>query len=352
MPAWRPDQIADFVETTLKKFQRDSWTDISLDLQNHIAMSQLLTGKKVGFSSGEQLQWQVQVQNAGTAKNTGLYDTDDPKVVDVLKNAKVPWAFQMANFSYDEREDFLNSGVEQILNLIEVRRHTAMNDLAVLLETNFWEKPANITDQAELLKPFGIRYWVVQSDTTGFNGGNPSTDTTGGAGGISSVTFPNWSNYTFKFTTISKQDLVRKWREAATKTMFMAPNAFPETRQGSETFGYYTTYNVLGTLEELLEQQNDNLGNDVASKDGMTTFRSNPVIWAPYLDNNTTNDPIYGINWSVFHPFFRTGEFFVVNPPVPSPSQHRVRNVFIDNSCNFRCLDRRRLFVGTTGASN
>lgn len=341
----RPDQIADFVENTLKKFERFKWTDISLELQEYIAMSRMLTDKKVGFDGGEQLQWQVKVQNLGNAKNTGLYDTDNLAGQDLTKHAKVPWAFQTTHFIYDEREEAFQSTPERIVSLIKLRQHAAMCDLAELMEENFWGKPADDSTPAEQLKPFGLQYWVVPSGTQGFNGTNPSGFTSG-AGGLSSTTYPNWANYTDEYTTVGKTDLVRKWRRAATFTKFMAPIPYPDTARGGDKLGYFTKYSVLGTLEEILEQQNDKLGNDIASKDGKVLFRSVPVHWAPYLEENfPVSDPIYGINWSVFYPVFKTGEYMKRGKPVPSPTQHRVKAVHTDNSCQFKCTDRRRLFV-------
>jgi len=351
--ALRPDQIADLVTTTLKDFPKDAWTDISLDLQDYIAMSRLLQENKVGFSGGNMMEWQVRVQNSGAASNTGLYDTDDVSVVDQMKTATVPWSYQKTYFSYDEREDSLQQGWQRIVSLLKVRRLGALNDLAELLEENFWNRPADTTTQSELLKPYGLPYWIVgesASATGGFNGGNPDGHSSG-AGGLSSSTYGNWANWNATYSVVSKTDLIRQMREAATKCKFMAPHPYPDVGTASR-FAIYTNYNVIGTMEEVLESQNDNLGNDVASKDGQTVFRGTPVMWAPYLDANTLTegsttitDPVYGIDWGSFKCVFKTGEFMRESPPTQSPTQHRVKNVFIDTMQQFRCTDRRRQWV-------
>jgi len=350
--ALRPDQIADIVTATLREFPRNAWTDISLDLQDYIAMSSLLQSHKVGFTGGEQLEWQVKVQNTGNASNTGLYDTDEVSVLDVLKTCNVPWSFQKTYFAYDEREPAFQGSWHRIVDIVKVRRHAALNDLAELMETNFFSRPANASDQSELLKPYGLPYWVVGENATttfGFNGSNPNGHTT--TAGLDADTYTNWKNGNATYSVISKTDLVRLWREAAVKCRFKPPVEYPDVATGAR-YAYLTTYNVLGTLEELLEDQNDNLGNDVASKDGKTMFRGTPVSWAPYLDahtfvDNTTSitDPVYGIDWGTFQCVFKSGEFMKESKPTTAPNQHRVKNVFIDTMAQYRCTDRRRNFV-------
>lgn len=353
MPALRPTQIADFVEATLEKFHRDAWVDISLDLQDYAVMSTLLQGNKVGFEGGEQLQWQVKVQNTGAARNTALYDEDQVSVADVLKSVKVPWTFQTTNFSYDEREPAFQSGPERIVDLIKLRRHAALNDLVELLETNFWSMPADSTTDSEQLKPFGVPYWVHGTSATssfGFNGGNPPNFSSG-AGGLSSTSYPNWANGNATYSAVTKEDLVRVWREAFVKCKFRAPNPHPTPHTQAWRHAHFTNYNVLGTLEEILEDQNDDLGNDVASKDGMVKFRSTPVMWVPYLDQNTITDgvthtdPIFGLDLNVFKCVFKTGEFMKSHAPQKAPHQHRVRTVHIDTMQQFICYDRRRNYV-------
>ena len=340
--ALRLDQIDDFVTLTLNEFQRLSWVDISLDLQAYVAMSRLLLSKKAIFEGGENIQWQVEVSHDTGSINTGLFAVDNINVTDHMRSATIPWTFQTVNYAYDQREDAFQSSAARIVSLLKTRRQAALNKKAVGMESNFWNAPANSTDQDEKLKPFGVDYWIQKNSTTGFNGGNPS-GFSGGAGGIDSTVDTNWANWTAEYTNITKTDLIRKWREAATKTMFLAPFPFPNA-EGGDSFAYYTNYDVLGILEELLEQQNESLGNDLASKDGRTLFRSNPVIWAPFKDSDTT-DPVYGINWGVFQPIFKSGEFMLESPPRQSSNQHRVREVHIDSSMNIRCLNRRRLFV-------
>jgi hypothetical protein len=317
------------------------WTDIATDLQEYVAMTRLLKKNRVMFDSGKGIQWNVMVDYVDSARNVGLYEPDSVSVGDGMEQADIPWRHTTANYAFDRREITMNASPAKIVDLIKTRRAQAMISLAAHCERDFWGKP---TDSSDKKTPYGLKYWLVSNTSQGFNGGNPS-GFSNGAGNLDSGTYPNWANYTDQYVDITKEDLVRKWRRAATFTKFMPPTDIPDYNRG-DRYEFFTNYSVLGTIEELLEEQNDNLGNDVASKDGRAMFRKTPVQWAPYLENDT-NDPIYGINWGVFSPVFLKGEYMREDGPQQAPNQHTVEVVYIDMTYNYINRDRRRGFVLT-----
>jgi hypothetical protein len=346
--ALQADNIADLIIATQKELGRMKWTEITTDLQEHIAMPKLLRQEKVEFDSGGYgFQWNVMVTTAGSARNVGLYATDNVNVGDGMVTATAPWRHTTTSYAVDERELSMNRGAAKVYDLVKSRRQMAMIDLAALMETDFFGKP---TDSTDTVKPFGLYYWVVKNGSAGFNGGNASGFTSG-PGSLSASTYPRWSNYTAPYSAITHDDLVRAWRKASTFTNFMSPTGEqqPDYNTGNR-YGYYTNYAVLGKLEEILESQNDNLGNDVASKDGMVLFRRTPVTWAPKLEADSTN-PVYGINWGVFKPVLLEGWYLKEDAPIRAPNQHTVRQVHVDLSYNYKCTDRRRLFVISNGTT-
>ena len=98
------------------------------------------------------------------------------------------------------------------------------------------------------------------------------------------------------YGSVSKDDLIRKMRTAHRKTKFRSPVSHDTPKQGGMQNGIYTNSDVIGLVEEILEAQNMNLGNDVASKDGKACFKSSPLVYVPYLDNDST-DPVYMLDW-------------------------------------------------------
>ena len=342
MTILQADDIVDLVKMTLRELGRMKWTEIATDLQEYVALPQLLQKERVGFQSGYGIQWNVMTTHSGAAKDTGLYATDVVNVGDVMQTANIPWRHITTNWAIERREIAMNRTPARIVEMIQIRRADSQISLAVHIETRFWSRPTSSTVGDGI---YGVPYWIVYNATEGFNGGDLASFAAG-PGNLSSATHARWKNYTAKYVTVSKSDLVTKWRKAATFTNFMSPVPVPSYNTGNR-YGYYTNYDVIGPLESALEAQNDNLGNDIASKDGKLLFRQNPVVWVPHLENRT-GDPVYGINWGVFKPTFLTGEYMREEGPVKATGQNSVMQVHVDTTMNVRCTDRRRLFLLAT----
>jgi hypothetical protein len=339
------EDIADLITTTQRDLGKLRWTDLSYDLQEYIAMPMLLQKEKVTFQSGHGIQWNIMTGTSGAAKDVGLYEVDNVNVADVMTTANVPWRHLTTNYAIERREIAMNTGAAQIVELVRIRRNDAMIDLAKHMEQRFWSKPADNTDTKRI---FGVPYWISygsSTDTEGFEGGNPN-GFSGGAAGLPVATVPNWQNYSANYTSISNIDLIRKWRKAGTFTNFKPPVAGNPYMTG-DRYGYYTSYAVIGPLEEYLESQNDNLGNDIASKDGKLLFRQVPVNWVPQLEGRT-GAPIYGINWASLRVGFLSGEYMREEGPRAASNQHTVFQTHIDTTMNLYCNDRRRNFVLAT----
>jgi len=348
MATLQADDIVDLITITQKDLGKMRWTDLSYDLQEYVALPSLLQKEKVAYGSGFGMQWNVMTGTSGATKDVGLYEVDSVNVADVMTTGNIPWRHMTTNYAIERREIAMNTGAAQIVDLVKIRRHDAMVDLAKHLETRWWSKPDTSADN---LKIFGVPYWITWTDNSGtnpnggFDGGNPDGFSSG-AGNIDSSTVDSWKNWCGKYTNVSSTDLIRKWRRAATFTKFMAPQ--PSPAYGSTArYGYYTNYDVIGPLEEVLEAQNDNLGNDIASKDGQLLFRQVPVTWCPFLEDRA-GDPIYGINWGQFKPAFLSGEYLREEGPVKASNQHTVFQTHVDTTMNLYCTDRRRNFVLAT----
>lgn len=343
MPAVvQADNIADLVATTQKNLGRMQWTEIASDLQEYHALRNILKKEKVTFQSGIGLQWNVLVNDNGSAQNVGLFGDDSVGIVDGMQTATAPWRHTTANYAFERREVAMNRDPARIVDLVKTRRAMAMISLAKRMEISMWSKPADSNDQTE---PFGIPYWVTTSATAafGFNGTNP-TGFSSGAGGLSSTTYTAWANGTGTYSAYTKSSMVALMREAATKTHFVSPVDLPSYSRG-ERYAIYAGYTVIQKLEEIAEQQNDNLGKDVAAMDGLVTFRKIPCLWVPYLDSSTTTGIIYGINWGELAPVVLQGEYLVESAPEKVPGKHTTMQSFVDLSWNLRCTNRRKQWV-------
>jgi hypothetical protein len=353
------ENILDLVKMTNRDFGKYKWTELGYDLQQYFALPHLMKEKKVKFRSGNQLQWNVRTSTSGQAKNVRRYEVDTVNKTDHMQQGVLPWRSSTVNWSLDEVTIAVNREPARIVEMVQEARTDSLIDWAKLAESNWWNKPVNDADDT---MPHGVMYSIVKhitgtsvtpasGDTIpgGFNGGNPSGFSSG-VGGLSSSTYTDWANWTFKYVNVSQNDLIRRWRKAATFTYFMSPVPVPEYNRGDD-MGYYMPYEVYGPLEESLEAQNDNLGNDIASKDGKVHFRGTPCYWVPKLDSDS-DKPVYGINWGMYYPVFLDGWFMKERGPEYAPSQHNVIVNWNDSVYNFCCKDRRRNFVGAKALSN
>jgi hypothetical protein len=343
MATLQADDIVDLITLTQKDLGKMRWTDLSYDLQEYVALPSLLQKEKVAFGSGYGMQWNVMTGTSGATRDTGLYEVDSVNVADVMQTASVPWRHMTTNYAIERREIAMNTGAAQIVDLVKIRRHDAMVDLAKHLEERFWSKPDTSADN---LKMFGVPYWICWgAGTQGFNGGNPD-GFSAGAAGLDSSTYSQWQNYTDTYAVPTAADLVTKWRRASTFTKFMAPQQSPSYGSPAR-YGYYTDYTVIASLEAVLAAQNDNLGYDIASQDGKVVFRGTPVTWVPFLEGRA-GGAIYGINWGNFKPAFLSGEYLREEGPVKASNQHTVFQTHLDLTMNMMCTDRRSNFVLAT----
>lgn len=351
MPATLTEsQISDLTKTTLRELGWLRFNQIAQKLQSYEAFSRIFKSEKVQEDSGWGLQRDVMVgNNTSLARNVGLYAMDKVMVPDVMQQIQIDWRHNTSSWAIDRREISYNTGREKIVSLITTRRTKAMLDLVELWENMFWSKPASSTD---LLTLWGVLYWIVWVNTPastsppyGFNG-TTATGFSAGPGGLSPTTYPAWCNWCDIYTNITKNDLIYKMRVAAEFTDFKSPVDVPDFRRGSgQDYRWYCSLINHIKMCTVGESQNENLGRDLASMDGMITFRRNPVVPVAALNVYSTSNPFYGLNWSWFHPIVLRGEFLRESEPIWKTEQHTVQVVHIDTTMNVSCTDRRRQIV-------
>lgn len=332
--------IDDAVQLTLNNFiQKDSFVDMQTDLTDHVAAREMWANRKNVFEGGIEWEFQVQMDHNHSARAVGLFEQDSSALNDTMTNGSVPARHINAHFEYDQREKDFQRGATKIVDLIKTRSQAMYVSFYDFLEEKLWTKPVDSTDTRNI---FGIPYWIVKNSTVGLTGGNPA-GFSAGAAGIDSSTYTRWKNFSGSYTDVSKEDLLRKMRQAHRETMFRSPMSHSTPTFPTKN-GIYTNSDTIGLLEEILEDQNMNLGNDLASKDGKTLFKGTPVTYAPYLDNDSS-DPIYMIDWKYMSVGCMAGWENNLTAPYMVPGKHTVRRVDMDASLNTICVDRRRQTV-------
>lgn len=344
---------ADLVTTTLRDLGRGKWTDNSSAYRNTIALKKIINKRKTNFDSGYEVQWNRMTGLSNSARGVGLGAQD---IIDITTNMgtppTAPWRHVTWNWAWDFREPLMNNSPAKIVDLIKTRRIAAMGSAIEYFEVRLWRAASTSATDVNI---FGIPNYIVKSATAatiannnGFNGLAPSGDTL--VAGINPTTDTRWRNYTDAYTVVSKDDLIRKWRRMAEYTNFQPLVDNTPTYDDGEATEFYTNYAVSGTLVEILESQNENLGVDVAPYEGKAMFNRSPVNVVPELDNDTTN-PVYQVPWSVMGAMGLSGAWMKETNILQVPGQHTMSATHTDCTLNLICRDRRQAGVISNGTT-
>ncbi len=348
MATFQANDLADLIATTLNELGELKFTDLMSDYQNTIALKRLIKKEKTTFDAGPNIQFNVITDHNNSARFVGLGEVDIVDIPNVMTTGVIPWRHITWNWAIERREIAMNRSPRKIVDLTKTRRIAAFGSAIIRFERAFWRVPAS-TDTKTM---YGVPYYVVKSNTAatsanndGFNGSLPSGYTT--VANLNPTTYARWQNYATQYTAVSKDDFIRKARRMAVYTDFMPLVDEIPTYNIGDDYGYYTNYALLGALEEILDQQNDELGTDIASQDGKVLFRRAPVVFVKELDLDTTN-PFYGLNWGELRTAGLRGEWMHETSIPIQPGQHTVAATHTDCTLNLLCRNRRRLGVIAT----
>lgn len=345
MAVVQAENIGDLVADTLKNLGKPKFTDISSNLQKHVALPRLMKKDRVVLESGSGIQFNVLVAQSNSARNVALAESDNVNLVDGMVQASTVWRNSQTSYMIIGQLVAMNGEPARIVDYVKQQRLMALISFAELMEANFWNAPSSTDSKT----PLGVPYWVTKNATAGFNGGQLTGYTT--TASLSSTTYPNWSNYTAPYTAVSRDDFIRAARKAATFVDFSpSVDGIPSAQIGSSDWGMFTNYGVIAPLEEALESQNDNLGKDVASMDGKVMFRRAPVTWVPFLERDTTN-PLYMLDFSWFKTYILRGWWMKETNLPYTPGQHTVASHFIDCTYQFVAKNRRTSAVLSNGTT-
>ena len=145
---------------------------------------------------------------------------------------------------------------------------------------------------------------------------------------------------------MSKGDGIAKLRDVADDCNFESPVDIADFRKGrGDTFRLYGGKPTIRAFENVGEQQNENLGRDIASMDGVITFRRNPLVRVPKLDAMTTSAPIIGINWDWARLAFLKGDYLHRHKPRGLDAQPNTIVVDLDLTWQLYFEDLRSHFM-------
>src|SRR3990167_4742715 len=170
MPTIQTTDLADLVAGTLKNLGPPKFQQIAQSYQHYEVFPRWFKEDKEQLDGGTQIQRNLMTKLSSAASHTGLFDTDQSNIPDLMVQMTVPWRYVKSSWSFHYTETILQSGRHVVFNIMKPRRADAMLGLVDELEEKAWAAPA----VANTVDPYGIPYYVVTNASTGFNGGFPS----------------------------------------------------------------------------------------------------------------------------------------------------------------------------------
>jgi hypothetical protein len=325
--------------------------------------------------TGRDPEVRVKVIQSEKARMERLYQTKEYHKVDLLKKATSRWGHVTTDWIIDRREDLINKGAEQIVDVLATNKLDAVMDFAHLLE-KLYMQTEKAEDDADLsLK--GLPYWITPVPThtiTPGDGGficKSSYDRDGTAitsvGGINATTYPLWANYGDTYTpptsesgTNKGDSMVDSMNRLYRRINFKSPVLVSEYTGNSPLANYriYTVEDVIEAYEVWMRNHNQDIGMDAGKYNGACVFKGLPLerheILEEYEGGNadtpygtTIAKKIYGVrpiqfvNWNEMFFFILKGNNMFEHDPIILPNQPNTVAVNLDHSTNLLCRNRR-----------
>ena len=348
--------LLDLVATTLADLPKQEF-EVTWDNQDY-EFCRIYQKERMSVDGGTQLERKVMLDHTGNARYRTMYDTDEPKVGQVMHTITVPWTQLSTSYSWDKLEILRNKDSGKgFVDLLQTKRIDGLWSLAELIEDRSWLTPTSATDN---LYPYGVPYYLsFYTDTSGtvntsagaFNGKavkfqNGTYSYT--CAGIDSSTEDKWRNYCSLYTNVDAA-LLKNFRKAFLLTRFKAPLFItdPASNKVSAAKRIYTDADTSVALQDLMDQKDDNhtpkelFGGVMVAVNGAVFINRLPVVYIPQLDGVTCS-PIYTVDFNKFKPFVQDGYWMEEGEPMSGGvAQHTTMTVFLDGSHNNLCTNRR-----------
>ena len=331
-----PGNFADFVMATLAQMGPPRFSQIAQTVQRYEVFGKWWKKDKVKFQGGKEIQGNLMVNTLGEAEHLDMMAEDTFQLGDYGAQFTIPWVRAQTKWSIHRIIDVsMNTGKPVIWNTIDMKQAASMIDLADILEATGWAAPADADD---VTKPYGLPYYIVKAASAGFTGMTAFGST---VAGVNPTTYPTYRNYGGTYTDVTWDDLIVSLIKGHHLCNFISPVTMAQYRSDlGQNYRYYVNLNTSIAMAAAARNQNDNLGNSLAAMDGQAVFKNHPIVEIPYLANDTQN-PVYWVDHSTFHPVVLSG-WFMNQEVITNPANHLVVGTFVNTVYNYRCMNRRK----------
>lgn len=267
--------FTELVTTTDRTWGRKVIDNVS----NHNALVFLM--KKKGniktVSGGYEIVKELDYAENGTYQRYSGYDSLNTSASDVLTSAKYAYQQAALHVTASGRELRMNSGKEQMINLVKARKENALRTAA----NNF---SVDIYSDGALSNQIGGLANIIQ------------TDGEGTVGGINAATWSFWQN---KFKEMTGTNIAASPSAANAVTMKAdMNNIWLSLNRGMDKPDVIVMSHDFYALYELGEQQLQRYADSTLAKAGFTTlkYKSADVIFDDNTNFGTTAEKAYFLN--------------------------------------------------------
>jgi hypothetical protein len=372
MPAIDLQNIDDFLIANHPYYDKMSWEDISMPLQNYHYAQRLFSKAKPDEQDGAMVKWDVQYDFDNNFAVTALHEADTFSRGNNLTQGNMYWSFVKDNYSYDIREILYNGSDVRILKWLDEKEHGLNNSFFSGMEKlMFGTGPTSPTQTKP--PPASLLWWIqpyntdsgyfnnasayqfASGVTSDFLGGDPYGFSSVGTGGISSVTYKGWRNRCGTYTVFSEDDAIDTIVECMDKCEFTPAHAYSELVPTTQP-DWELTYSRLKLARRISSSQNDNMKGNIDKWKNTVLIRGVPLQWIAAWSNQDfgcarTDGPVLGVNWKTWKFYTKSDLNMVKSKPMPDKDNHMGRNRFLDHSCQIVCKSRRSNFIVTYGGS-
>jgi len=336
-----PENMPDAVIATMNKLNKGKWIGEMTDLQEYVGFNQLCRAKREQQKSGRGVKVRYVMDHNHSAAHVGLFNEIEYSRDDAMVEGTVPWCYTDGHMMFDEREEGMNGGPEEVVDLVQTEQSRMITSVLELSEDDVWGIPESSTDNDT---PFGVEYWITKAATLGFNGVDPSGFSSGRAG-ISSTDYTRHKNYTGQYTDVSDTEdtgLVYMMEKAADMCRWIAPAPEPGMGRKGYSRGVYCGWVTKNAMKNVAKENNDSLGFDLSTKEPV--FRGAKIQHVPFFDSKT-DYPLYMIDHNHFYAKFLKN-WWMKRLKIKHPAkQPHVFIVLVSMVWNIVCDDLRRQAV-------
>jgi len=347
MPGIAYQSIPDLINNTLNDLPK-TFTDTMRDVA-YPACRLFYTQYKKN-TGGKGYEKKIRRAPKTTFQRVLPYQATSTQHEDLIAVQTTPYVFYEQKMEWDERVMRMNSGGEQIIDMMKVERSGAYENIFNELEYDLLAAPDNSTDR---LHPYGLPYWFPTLElntvdaTGGFNGKtvyfrDGTSSTTRAGVDLSLAANARLRNFAATYSGYADEAFFDTLRRAMTRTDFgTLAQLEGEKPAGSSPGDMYllATHDMCDQMAKRVNKGPDDQSGDTERfRDGQ--FRGVGFIRTPQLENFAYL-PVYGIKRSKTTGIVLKGDWMRETPAQNSPASLQVWVTGIVGSHNLTCDDPR-----------